>query len=43
MQSAKQDPNKKGPIARRATGPSIFLEHETGLASACRFAAGALR
>jgi hypothetical protein len=24
-------------------GRSHFLEHETGLASACRFAAGALR
>jgi hypothetical protein len=33
----------QGPTAQLAIGPSEFLEHETGLASACRFAAGALR
>ena len=31
MQSAMHDPNKKGPTAQLAIGPSDFLEHETGL------------
>jgi hypothetical protein len=34
---------RKGPTAQLAIGPLHLLEHETGLASACRFAAGALR
>jgi hypothetical protein len=42
MQPAIHDPNKKCPIAA-AIGHSVSLEHETGLASACRFAAGAMR
>jgi hypothetical protein len=36
MQSVMHDPNKKGPIARRATGPSEFLEHETALVGGLR-------